>query len=226
MNVNGEYRIPAPRERVWQALHDAETLRACIPGCEEVRRNEDGVFEGRLTVRVGAALSAFSGQASVGEVDYPNGYTVTAHVQGVASGSADGEATVTLTPEGGGTLVSYRARLEPHGRLATVGPRLLHGAAIRLANEFFVRLIERLTPRTPAAIPQELAEPVPVPRPAGSIKPIAPAPLPAAAARPGVDDPVQVPLATGNLSRTSARILWGGVLVWLIIVLLLFWPRG
>jgi carbon monoxide dehydrogenase subunit G len=32
----GEYRIPAPRQRVWEALNDPEILKAAITGCEQL----------------------------------------------------------------------------------------------------------------------------------------------------------------------------------------------
>ncbi|MBS41330.1 MAG: carbon monoxide dehydrogenase, partial [Rhodospirillales bacterium] len=34
MDMTGEYRIPAPREKVWEALNDPEILKICIPGCQ------------------------------------------------------------------------------------------------------------------------------------------------------------------------------------------------
>jgi len=38
MDMTGEYRIPAPREKVWAALNDPEILKICIPGCEELTK--------------------------------------------------------------------------------------------------------------------------------------------------------------------------------------------
>ena len=36
MDLKGEYRLPAPRATVWEALNDPAVLRACIPGCESL----------------------------------------------------------------------------------------------------------------------------------------------------------------------------------------------
>ena len=36
MTMNGEYQLPVARETVWEKLNDAETLKACIPGCESL----------------------------------------------------------------------------------------------------------------------------------------------------------------------------------------------
>ena len=38
MDMTGEHRIPAPRQRVWEALNDPTILQQCIPGCEEIER--------------------------------------------------------------------------------------------------------------------------------------------------------------------------------------------
>ena len=40
MDMQGERRIPAPRQRVWERLNDPETLKQCIPGCETIRSEE------------------------------------------------------------------------------------------------------------------------------------------------------------------------------------------
>ena len=37
MELKGEYRIPAPRERVWAMLNDPNVLRECIPGASPSR---------------------------------------------------------------------------------------------------------------------------------------------------------------------------------------------
>jgi hypothetical protein len=41
MDLQGEYRIPAPAQRVWDALIDPAVLQACITGCRELTRVSD-----------------------------------------------------------------------------------------------------------------------------------------------------------------------------------------
>ena len=36
MEMSGSRTIAADRETVWTHLNSAETLKACIPGCEEL----------------------------------------------------------------------------------------------------------------------------------------------------------------------------------------------
>ena len=41
MEMTGEYNIPAPREKVWDALNDPEVLAKCIPGCQELNMDSE-----------------------------------------------------------------------------------------------------------------------------------------------------------------------------------------
>ena len=38
MDMTGEFRIAAPRQKVWEALNDPEILKQSIPGCEEIEK--------------------------------------------------------------------------------------------------------------------------------------------------------------------------------------------
>lgn len=221
MNVNGEYRIPAPRERIWDALRDPETLRACIPGCEAVRKVSEQECEIQLIAQVGAVTTTFTARLTASDEDRPNTWTVSAQAQSRNAGFADGQGQVILTAEADGTVISYRGRLEPGGRLAAVGQRLLHGVAIRLANEFFVRLIERLRPPRRGAVPLDMAEPVPVARLARAIHPIAPAPAPIVS----VADPAPH-FVESMPQHGQRRIIAIGWVVYLAMLALIFWPRA
>ena len=41
MELADEITIPAPRDRVYEALNDVAILKACIPGCEELEKESD-----------------------------------------------------------------------------------------------------------------------------------------------------------------------------------------
>ena len=45
MTMTGEYQLAANREKVWAALNDAEVLKRCIPGCEELNKVSDTEFQ-------------------------------------------------------------------------------------------------------------------------------------------------------------------------------------
>src|SRR3569833_1111848 len=57
MDMTGEYRIPAPRQRVWEALNDPEVLRQALPGCEPLDKVTDTVLLYDAKADVGGKLA-------------------------------------------------------------------------------------------------------------------------------------------------------------------------
>ena len=64
MDLNGEYRIPAARKDVWEALNDPEVLKQCIDGCEELSKDSDTQFSAKVTAKVGPVKAKFSGKVA------------------------------------------------------------------------------------------------------------------------------------------------------------------
>ena len=51
MKLSGEHHIPASRQTVWEALNDAETLKACLPGCETLDKISDTEMTAKITTK-------------------------------------------------------------------------------------------------------------------------------------------------------------------------------
>ncbi len=137
MNLTGEYRIPAPREKVWDALNDPEILKQCIDGCEELNRDGDNGFTAKVTAKIGPVKAKFGGKVTLENIDPPNGYTIRGEGAGGVAGFAKGSADVKLTQDGTDTVLVYTARAEVGGKLAAVGSRLVEGVAKKTADDFF-----------------------------------------------------------------------------------------
>ncbi|HYE49106.1 MAG TPA: SRPBCC domain-containing protein [Azospirillaceae bacterium] len=191
MDMTGEYRIEAPRERVWAALNDPDVLRVCIPGCEEVEKVSDTEFAAKATVKVGPVKARFAGRVTLSDIDPPAGYTITGEGQGGAAGFGKGGARVDLAEDGpGATVLRYTAEAQVGGKLAQIGSRLIQGTAKKMADDFFGAFAahvggasepapaEAPTPAEPlvggaAAMPEPAAEPAPpAPEPATSAEPL------------------------------------------------------
>jgi uncharacterized protein len=139
MDMTGEYRIPAPRERVWEALNDPEILKQCIPGCEEIERTTPTEWNAKVRAKVGPVSAAFKGKVTLSDLDPPNGYKITGEGTGGAAGFAKGGADVRLSDAGDGTLLAYTVNAQVGGKLAQIGSRLIDGTARKMAEEFFSR---------------------------------------------------------------------------------------
>jgi len=149
MDLNGEYRIPAPREAVWQALNDADVLKQCIDGCEELIKTSDTGFSAKVTAKVGPVKAKFAGEIELSNSDEPNGYRVSGAGTGGIAGFAKGGADVSLTEDNGETILTYAAQAEVGGKLASVGNRLIQGVAKKTADSFFGKFTELLGGKPP-----------------------------------------------------------------------------
>lgn len=137
MEIKGEYKIAAPREKVFAALNDVTILQACIPGCESLEKTSDTEMKAKVRMRIGPVSAAFSGKVTLSDLDPPNGYRISGEGQGGAAGFAKGGAVVTLRDEAGDTVLNYNVDAQVGGKIAQVGARLIDGTAKKLADEFF-----------------------------------------------------------------------------------------
>ena len=142
MDLTGEYRIPAKREKVWEALNDPDVLKQCIDGCNELEKTSDTEFIAKVTAKVGPVKAKFAGKLTLSELNPPNGYTISGEGQGGVAGFAKGDASVKLTEDNGETVLNYDAKAKVGGKLASVGSRLVEGVAKKTADDFFGKFSE------------------------------------------------------------------------------------
>ncbi len=125
MDMTGEYRIPAPREKVWEALNDPEVLTKCIPGCQELNKESDTELTATVKTKVGPVSATFKGKVTLSDINPPESYTITGEGTGGAAGFAKGGAEVSLEEDGGVTILRYTAKAQVGGKLAQIGSRLI-----------------------------------------------------------------------------------------------------
>lgn len=151
MEIKGEYRIAAPREKVFAALNDPAVLQACIPGCESLEKTSDTEMQAKVRLRIGPVSASFTGKVTLSDIDPPNGYKISGEGQGGAAGFAKGGAVVALREDGGETVLTYNVDAQVGGKIAQVGARLIDGTAKKLADEFFGKFAAMVGGPPPAA---------------------------------------------------------------------------
>lgn len=152
MDLTQSRVIAAPPEKVWAALVDPEVLKSCIPGCDTMERTGENEYRATVAAKVGPVSARFTGRMQMVDVTPPTGYTLKFDGQGGAAGVASDSAQVTLAPvEGGQTTLSYAVKAQVGGKLAQIGNRLVDGAAMKLADDFFARFSERVAPASAEA---------------------------------------------------------------------------
>lgn len=144
MDIAGEYRIPVPREAVWAALNDPDVLARCIPGCKELTQVSPEEMNARVALKIGPVSATFAGTVRLEDVRAPEGYTLVGQGNGGMAGFAKGRAAVSLVSEGSDTILTYTAKADVGGKIATLGGRLMQATSRKLADEFFGKFAAEL----------------------------------------------------------------------------------
>jgi carbon monoxide dehydrogenase subunit G len=144
MEMKDEIRIEAPRDRVYAALNDPETLKECIPGCEELIKNSDTELEAKVTLKVGPVKAKFGGNVTLDQSDAPERFSLKGEGSGGVAGFAKGGADVELEEDGDATVLRYTAKADVGGKIAQLGSRLISSTANRLAGQFFTKFKEEV----------------------------------------------------------------------------------
>jgi uncharacterized protein len=167
MEMTGEFRISAPRERVWQALNDPEVLKQAIPGCQTIEKVSDTEFAARVRAKVGPVSATFGGKVNLSDLDPPKAYTISGEGSGGVAGFAKGSAKVQLDDESGeATVLRYEVEAHVGGKLAQIGSRLIDATSRKMAQDFFGKFAEVVSPNptgngatvAPEAIPAGVSE--------------------------------------------------------------------
>jgi carbon monoxide dehydrogenase subunit G len=137
MELQGERLIPASVQTTWEALNDADVLKACIAGCESLERTSPDTLVAVVALKVGPVSARFKGNVAMTNVQAPNSYTINFDGQGGVAGFGKGAADVALQAQGAHTRLSYSARATVGGKMAQIGSRLIDAAAGKITEDFF-----------------------------------------------------------------------------------------
>jgi len=226
MDMTGEYIIPAPRQKVWDALNDTEILKQAIPGCETITKHSDTEMSATVRAKVGPVSARFGGKVTISDRDPPNGYKIMGEGTGGPAGFAKGGATVSLRDDNGETVLSYKVDANVGGKLAQIGSRLIDATARQMADNFFSKFAQVVVSSNPPPS-ASAATPVANAGAAAEAPPVAvavnPPPPGTSVEAPPVHltPPPSAPSSGGRLSP----MVWVGALAVVVIVLLYFFTR-
>lgn len=151
MEMNGQERITAPRQLVWESLNNPEILRECIPGCQALEKSSDTEMSATVKIKIGPVAATFSGAVTLENINAPESYTISGEGKGGIAGFAKGGADVKLTEEGAETLLSYDVKAQVGGKIAQLGSRLIDSTSKKLAGQFFAKFNEVVSAKSAGA---------------------------------------------------------------------------
>ena len=136
MHLSGEHRFTAPRERVYDFLLDPDTLRSCLPGCEQLDETGEDEYSATMKIGIGMIKGTFTGKVQISERNEPSSYRMRVEGKG-PQGQVAGDGVLELIEEDGGTLVQWSGDANVRGTLARIGSRVIQPAASTIVGQFF-----------------------------------------------------------------------------------------
>lgn len=136
--MDGEERIAAPLQTVWDAILDPSVLRASIPGCQHLERTSDTEFVATVVLKIGPIKATFNGRVALKDLHPPHSCLIEGEGKGGIAGFAKGSARVVLKEDGpDATVLNYSVTADVGGKIAQLGSRLILSTAKKIAGEFF-----------------------------------------------------------------------------------------
>jgi carbon monoxide dehydrogenase subunit G len=129
---------------VWSFLTDARRIGQCLPGCEKLEQTGEGTYDLQMRFGVGAISGIFTGSIRLHDLQPTSAYRMAVNGRGTP-GFVNGEGTIQLAPEDTGTLLRYSGDVSAGGPIASLGQRMIGGAARMAIDQFFKCVATKLS---------------------------------------------------------------------------------
>jgi carbon monoxide dehydrogenase subunit G len=143
MKLAGQYILPAPPAKVWALLTDPNRLAKLLPGCERLDPDGPDRFNAAVKFGIAAISGKYAGTIEFAEKNPPNSMRMKLSGKGIP-GFVDGIGHIELAEKGGQTELRYTGEAQVGGMIASVGQRMIEGAARKIVDQFFAAASEEL----------------------------------------------------------------------------------
>jgi carbon monoxide dehydrogenase subunit G len=143
MKLAGQYILPAPPAKVWALLTDPNRLAKLLPGCERLDPDGPDRFKAAVKFGIAAISGKYAGTIEFAEKNPPNSMRMKLSGKGIP-GFVDGVGHIELAEKGGQTELRYTGEAQVGGMIASVGQRMIEGAARKIVDQFFAAASEEL----------------------------------------------------------------------------------
>jgi carbon monoxide dehydrogenase subunit G len=204
MKLDNEFTVGVPVSQAWDVLTDLELIAPCMPGAV-LTGVSDGVYTGKVKVKVGPVSAEYAGTAEFTEKDEASHRAVISARGRDSRGNGNATAVISaqLRAEGDRTAVTVTTDLTLAGRIAQFGSGMIKEVSAKLLGQFVASLEGKLGGEAPAG--------------AETVEPVAAAPVPEAAPAGGPAPIDLMSVAGGAIYKRLVPALIGLVVLGLII---------
>jgi uncharacterized protein len=146
MKLDNEFTVGVPIEQAWAVLTDLELIAPCMPGAQ-LTGVTDGVYTGKVKIKVGPVTAEYAGTAQFSVKD-ETAYRAVIDARGRDSrgnGNATAVISAQLQPAGAATVVSVSTDLTIAGRVAQFGSGMIKEVSAKLLGQFVTCLEGKLS---------------------------------------------------------------------------------
>ena len=214
MQLTSAIRIGRPAPEVLDALLDARTVAACLPGSRLIGEVAESTYAGELHLQIGPVRAVYTGTVRLDSADRDAG-TATLRASGWERGGpgrADASVTLRVESRGATTRVLISADLTIRGQAAGYAPGAIGHVGQRLVEQFAGN-VEQLLETQAGGAPVSTG---PVSTGLVSTGPVSTGPAPPGPEPPRVDR---------RLLAASALLLAGGALAAGALAAVAVWRR-
>jgi carbon monoxide dehydrogenase subunit G len=138
VEIENEFIIKAPIDRLWAYLLDVERIAPCMPGAELTETVDERTWKGKVNMKLGPVSLSFAGTVAIEERD-DDAHRVVLHAKGMeqkGKGAANAFVTSWLEPGDEATTVKMKADIHLTGSIAQLSRGLLPEVSKRLTQQF------------------------------------------------------------------------------------------
>jgi hypothetical protein len=154
MKFQGEIRVAAPREAVFDKINDPLFFATCIEGVSGMTEIDPQHFTATLETRI--AYIKFKFAVTVEIVDRERPVRVVARAEGTPLGIVgrlSSTSTATLTDDGAGTCIGYEIEASLTGKLGSLGQPVMKSKAKEMERQFAKAIAAAFDPSLAGAAP-------------------------------------------------------------------------
>ena len=146
MFMEGQFKVQAPIQKVWESMEDPKVLGSCLPGAEKMEIIGENTYEFVLKQSVGPFKVKLKSEAKLTEKRPPTYCKVVGKGADITKlGTFTFEMEFNLAePSPNNSEVSYKVNYSMVGRLATFGERIMRAKAGELNAQFAKNLQAKL----------------------------------------------------------------------------------
>ena len=152
MKLDNVFTVGVPISQAWDVLTNLEVIAPCMPGAM-LTGVDDGVYTGKVKIKVGPVVAEYSGTAQFTEKDAET-YRAVIDARGRDSrgnGNANAVISAQLLADGDTTTVAVTTDLTIAGRIAQFGSGMIKEVSAKLLGQFVTCLEGKLGGGAPSA---------------------------------------------------------------------------